>query len=173
MVCQKVHLALPKLVGLKEEKLYLKFFNFFASVAEKLVNKLPKRPIHFAKQFLKNYYQKKGVVENSFHFSTVSEEEIENLLNGLTASKATRMDSLPARFLKDVSVVIACPLSHSKNLSLHSSQIPEDMKNARVVPLYKKQSTTEPGNYRPVSIFSATSKILERIVYNQLELINK
>ena len=43
------------------------------------------------------------------------------------------------------------------------------MKNARVVPLYKKQSKTEPGNYIPVSILSVTSKILERIVYNQLE----
>ena len=44
------------------------------------------------------------------------------------------------------------------------------MKNARVVPLYKKkQSKTKPGNYRPVSILMVTSKILERIVYNQLE----
>ena len=33
----------------------------------------------------------------------------------------------------------------------------------------KKQSKTEPGNYRPVYILSVTSKILERIVYNQLE----
>ena len=138
-------------------------------MAEKLVNKLPKRPIHFAKQFLKDYYQEKGVVENSFHFLTVGEEEIENLLNGLTASKATGLDSSPARFLKDGAEVIACPLAHIINLSLHSSQIPEDMKNARVVPLFKKQSKTEPGNYRPVSILSVTSKILERIVYNQLE----
>ena len=120
-------------------------------------------------QFLKDYYQEKGVVENSFHFLTVGEEEIENLLNGLTANKATGLDSLPARFLKDGTEVIACPLAHIINLSLHSSQIPEDMKNARVVPLYKKQSKTEPGNYRPVPILSVTSKILERIVYNQLE----
>ena len=60
-------------------------------------------------------------------------------------------------------------MAHIINLSLHSSQILEDMKNARVVPLYKKQSKTEPGNYRPVSILSVTSKILKRIVYNQLE----
>ena len=32
-----------------------------------------------------------------------------------------------------------------------------------------KKSKTEPGNYRPVSILSVTSKIIERIVYNQLE----
>ena len=113
------------------------FNNFFTSVAEKLVNKLPKRAIHFAKQFLKVYYQKKGVVENSFHFLTVSKEEIENLLNGLTASKATGMDSSPARFLKDGVEVycLYCLLSHIINVSLHSSQIPEDMKNARVLPL--------------------------------------
>ena len=77
-------------------------------MAEKLGNKLPKRPIHFAKQFSKDYYQKKGVIENYFIFSTVTEEEIENLLNGLTASKATGVDSLPARFLKDGAEVIAC-----------------------------------------------------------------
>ena len=127
-------------------------------MAEKLGNKLPKRPIHFAKQLLKDFYKKKGVVENYFHFSTVSEEEIENLLNGLTA-----------RFLKDGAEVIACSLSHIINLSLHSSQIPEDMNNARVILLYRKQSKTEPGNYRPVSILSVTSKIFERILYNQLE----
>ena len=71
--------------------------------------------------------------------------------------------------LKDGAEVIACPLSHIINLSLQSSQILEDMKSARVVPLYKKQSTTQTGNYRPVSIINVTSKIIERIVYNQLE----
>ena len=92
-------------------------------MAENLINKLPKRPIDFAKQFLKDYYQKKSVIENSFHFSTVSEEEIEHVLNVLTASKVTGMDSLPAWFLKDGAEVIACPLPHSINLSLHISQI--------------------------------------------------
>ena len=150
-------------------KLQIFLTTFLLQWQKKLVNKLPKRPICFVKQFLKEYYQEKCVVENSFNFSTVGEEKIENLLNGLTASKATGLDSLSVRFLKDGAEVIACPLAHIINLYLHSSQIPEDMKNARVVPLNKKQSKTEPGNCRPVSILSVTSKILERIVYNQLE----
>ena len=93
--CQKVHLALPKLVCLKEKNFKVAniFSNFFTSVAEQLINKLPKRPIHFPKQFLKDYHQEKSVVENYFHFLTVGEEEIENLLNGLTASNATGLDS--------------------------------------------------------------------------------
>ena len=135
-------------------------------MAEKLVNKLSKRPIHFAKQFLKDYYQKKGVVENYFHFSTVSEEEIDNLLNGLTASKATGMDSSPARFLKNGAEFIACPLCHIINLSLHSNKT---WKMQGWYHFIKKQSKTEPGNYRLVPILSVTFKILEIIVYNQLE----
>ena len=43
------------------------------------------------------------------------------------------------------------------------------MKTARVIPLYKKKSKTDPGNYRPVSILTIVSKILERVTYNQIE----
>jgi len=41
---------------------------------------------------------------------------------------------------------------------------PEKLKLARVKPLFKKNSRSEKGNYRPVSI----SKILEKAVYKQL-----
>ena len=43
------------------------------------------------------------------------------------------------------------------------------MKIARVVPLHIKNYKTDPGNYRPVSILSVVPKILERVVYNQIE----
>ena len=39
----------------------------------------------------------------------------------------------------------------------------------RVKPLYKKNSNLDVGNYRPVSILSVVSKILEKAVYAQLE----
>ena len=40
---------------------------------------------------------------------------------------------------------------------------------ARVVPLYKKNDKTDLGNYRPVSVLSVVSKVVERVVYNQVE----
>ena len=43
-----------------------------------------------------------------------------------------------------------------------------DKKVARVKPLHKKNSTLEAGNYRPVSILSVVSKILEKAVHSQL-----
>ena len=68
------------------------------------------------------------------------------------------VDSLPARFFKGWSSGDCVSRSHNIHLYLHSSQIPEDMKNARVVLLYKNEerSKTEPGNYRPVSILIVT-----------------
>ena len=55
------------------------------------------------------------------------------------------------------------------NLSIHTGKLPKDLKSARVVPLHKKDSKTQVGNYRPVSILSMLSKVFERLVYNQLE----
>ena len=53
------------------------------------------------------------------------------------------------------------------NLSL-SSKYPDKCKTAKVKPLYKKGTNTEPKNYRPVSLLPILSKVLERVVHNQL-----
>ena len=41
-------------------------------------------------------------------------------------------------------------------------------KTAKVIPLYKKGQRNLPGNYRPISVLPAISKILERILCDQL-----
>ena len=87
----------------------------------------------------------------------------------INTCKSTGLDNLPAKFIKEAAPVICKPLTHIINLSIMSGYISSDMKNARVVPIYKKNSKTEVGNYRPVSILSVISKIFERIVYDQLE----
>ena len=64
---------------------------------------------------------------------------------------------------------IEVPAAHTIILSISTNTVPQDLKAARVKPLYKKQSRFEACNYRPVSILNALSKILERAVYFQLE----
>ena len=54
-------------------------------------------------------------------------------------------------------------------MSIIQGSVPDELKSARVVPLYKKNDKTDVGNYRPVSILSIVSKILERVIYDQLE----
>ena len=46
---------------------------------------------------------------------------------------------------------------------------PEKLKHADNKPIYKKESRNEKENYRPVSILSSLSKILERCMHDQLK----
>ena len=55
------------------------------------------------------------------------------------------------------------------NLSLQSGTIPAAWKIGRIRPIYKgKGSKDDPTNYRPISVISHISKIIEKIVKTQL-----
>ena len=55
------------------------------------------------------------------------------------------------------------------NLSIQQKTVPECTKWAKVTPLHKKNSKLDIGNYRPVSVLTSLSKILERAVLVQVE----
>ena len=146
-----------------------KFNNFFTSIASKLVEKMSCGPGKYTKDFFVNFYREKNVKLNEFSLSIVSEKEVLKVVNSIGVDKATGLDNFAAKFLKDGVNKLIEPLTHVINLSIHSGVVPEDLKTARVVPLYKKNDKTDPGNYRPVSILNIVSKILERLVYNKLQ----
>ena len=77
-----------------------------------------------------------------FGIFSVTVDQVSSILNSISARKATGLDELPARFIKDGSSVIAKPLAHIVNLSITTGNIPDDLKAARVVPLYKKKGKT-------------------------------
>ena len=87
----------------------------------------------------------------------------------LNFSKGTRSDNIPARFIKDAASVLIKPVTDIVNLSIQTGIVPCELKNARVVPLFKKNKRSNVSNYRPVSVLSVVSKILEKAVYVQLE----
>ena len=118
--------------------------------------------------YLKSFYSTKIKNDASCVLTPVSECFVLKELLKLNSSKSTGLDELPARFIKDGANVLKIPITFIVNFSITTSTVPEDMKIARVKPLYKKNSSLEAGNYRPVSILSIVSKILERAVHTQL-----
>ena len=64
---------------------------------------------------------------------------------------------------------ISKPVTFLINMSISDNCVPDAMKIAQVKPLYKKNNNLDVGNYRPVSILSVVSKILEKAIYIQLE----
>ena len=131
-------------------------------MAASLVGKLTNITSGYARNFVYKYYQDKGAKQNSFNFFPVGEEDILKSLFSLNVSKPTCLDGLSARFLKNGANQISSAIAHIINLSLYSGRIPDDMKTERVVPLYEKNSKSQPENYRPVSILTVMSKILEK-----------
>ena len=59
-------------------------------------------------------------------------------------------------------------LLHNFNLSMQKGFFPDELKVAKVTPVYKKNDETNLGNYKPISVLPCFSKILERIIYNRL-----
>ena len=43
------------------------------------------------------------------------------------------------------------------------------LKKAKVVPVYKNDDETEPGNYRPISLLSIFNRIFEKLMYHRLK----
>ena len=146
------------------------FVSFFTNVASSLVAKLLAcRNIYsVSSECLKSFYSSRNVNKSQFILKPVSEDFIYKELTCLNPSKSTGLDEIPARFIKDGAYVLKIPITFIVNLSITSGEVPEGMKIARVKPLYKKNSPLDVGNYRPVSILSIVSKILERSVHLQL-----
>ena len=69
----------------------------------------------------------------------------------LNPCKATGPDKVPVRILKETANIITPILTNIYQQSINTGQIPEDWKNANIVPIFKKGDHSKPSNYRPVS----------------------
>ena len=136
------------------------FNNFFVNVGSDLANRIPDSPIS-------PYKYMKTEIMNSIFLETVSPEELLEVIKGLKHS-AVGYDELDAQHIKSSSSIIIQPLLHICNLSFTHGVVPDAMKIAKVIPLFKSGNYMKVNNYRPVSILPVLSKILERLMYNRL-----
>ena len=70
--------------------------------------------------------------------------------------------------MKDAREFIAHPLKLIYNSSLEDGVFPDIWKLVRVTPIYKSGPRTDLNNYRPFSVISVFSKLLERLTHGQL-----
>lgn len=103
-----------------------------------------------------------------FAFENVDSSYILKLLSKLDVSKATGLDNIPARLLRDTAQAIANPLCTIFNKCLASGIFPDKWKRAKVQPVHKGNKKNDPCNYRPISILPVIAKVFEKIIFDQL-----
>ena len=100
--------------------------------------------------------------------SHVSLSKVNKLLKNLKNTRSTAVDELDNYCVKISADIITRPLHHVISLSILQQKFPESWKYSKLIPLHKKGSKLERKNYRPVAILSPLSKILEKVVYEQI-----
>ena len=145
------------------------FKSFFPDLVQNLVSKLPPSPNVFTESKVASYYNDIKFKDLNSEFSETSSEKILNILKDLNPSKAAGIDNISGKFLKGGADILARPISQLCNLSIKLGSFPRSCKIAKVKPLFKKGSKTDPQNCRPISLLSILSKIIERIIHDQTQ----
>ena len=139
------------------------FNNFFTTCAANLTKDLKscRTESHIGDDIPYNHI-------SQFDLDCVSEDFVIKEIDRMCNDKATGDDHISCRLLKLTKHVIAGSLTDMINMSLTTGFVPKGWKEARVIPIFKAGDMSNPSNYRPISILSVVSKIIERAVHRQL-----
>ena len=75
-------------------------------------------------------------------------------------TKATGLDGITARIFKSAATIVCATLLKIINTSFQTGVFRDSLKLAKILPIHKGGSKSDPSNYRPISILSVLSKII-------------
>ena len=137
------------------------FSGYFANIGNHLASDIPsvaKSPLDFMAQ--SNC--------NRFCIFPTTASEIESEIAILNDKKAVGPNSIPIKVLKLLKGILSKPLEIIFNVSFSTGIVPDSIKIARVIPVFKKGNHNSLSNYRPISLLSIFNKLLEKLMYNRL-----
>ena len=138
-----------------------RFCNYFSNIGPNLAQKIQSIPNS-------HFNSLEGQFPNSLFHKPATENEIIEISKSFPSGKAPGYDKIPMSIIKQTFNIISKPLTHIINLSIAHGVVPNEMKTARVIPLFKAGDKAIFTNYRPISILPSFSKFLERVIYNRL-----
>ena len=94
--------------------------------------------------------------------------EIQDIISNFKSNKGSGPNSIPSFILKNFKKELSVPLSILFNMSFKTGVHPDILKIAKTIPIFKKGSKLEIGNYRPISLLSNLNKIIEKLMFNRV-----
>ena len=136
------------------------FNDFFVTVGPKLASNIQSTD----KEYYDYLHDPKN---NTMYMKPIVEMDITKIIDKFNQNKSAGNDNVGNFIIKRVSKEIVKPLTRIFNLSISTGIVPEKLKIAKVIPIYKKKDAEVFSNYRPVSLLPCFSKILERLVFDK------
>ena len=114
-----------------------------------------------------DYYLKDNL-NCKFALNKVDEQNVSKTIDNLPNKASCGFDNISTIFLKQIAPTIIKPLTLLINQVFNTGIFPERLKLAKVTPVFKKGDSNLINNYRPISLLPVISKVLEKIIANQL-----
>lgn len=137
--------------------------NYFVNVGKNLAESLVMSNDAFVgREYIKS-------TKSSFVFLETDEAEVESIITNLRSNCAVGIDGISTNVLKQFKATLVRPLTYIMNLCISTGVFPDHLKKALVHPIHKSGDKQNLQNYRPISVLSSLSKILERIMNKRLK----
>ena len=98
------------------------------------------------------------------HIPPITSLQVFEFIRKLNPVKATGFDGVGPRMLKLVAEILSPSIAALINKSLYTGLFSNQLKMAKVFPIFKSGQKTDPSNYRPISILPSLSQIFEKHV---------
>ena len=144
-----------------KNKIAKHFNKYFANVGPNLASKISKSNNKNFESFLSGNYP-------TLQETALTVEELKNAFIVLKSNKSSGFDDISSEVIKYVFDALVEPIMYIFDLSIKKGVFPDKLKIARITPIFKSGKEEIISNYRPISVLSCFSKILERIMYNRL-----
>ena len=117
---------------------------------------------------LKHFVDSKVPNDTFFRIPNITSEQVFSIISSLDPSKAIGLGGIGPRIIKTIWHILSPSIAALINKSILTGKFPDKLKLAKVFPIHKNGSKSDPANYRPISILPTISKIFERHVNKHL-----
>ncbi len=144
------------------------FNHFLANDGRKAVEAFKKSITPESEENSIQFYHVHASSQNTFRQEPVDANTVILTIKQLKESNSCGSDHISLRFIKDALPVIIPYITCIINTSIVTGTYPAAWKHAIVTPLFKEGDPIDIGNYKPISLLPVFSKVIEKIVANQL-----
>lgn len=148
----------------KNSEIATAFETFFSNIpvtTTRSLNSSPSAAITLLRDMVPEY-------DRAFSFRHVNALDIIKTFKLINIKRTGDLWGISTNVIKSLIEVIAPDLAIIFNNCIDHGVFPDLMKHSKITPLFKSGSTSDPTNFRPISVLPTLSKIFEKLIFLQL-----